>query len=110
MPAIDPGFGSYAITSGGPQDGNDGNHWRLTTMTMTSDLQPTPQRPTTLLTEQDAASYLQLTCRALQAWRYQGRGPQFVKISARAVRYRLEDLETWVETRLRSSTSDPGHA
>ncbi len=62
-----------------------------------------------LLTEVDAAAYLNLTRRALQAWRYQGRGPRYVKISARAVRYRPEDLESWVESLLRSSTSDPGH-
>ncbi len=61
-----------------------------------------------LLTEAEAAEYLKLTCRALQAWRYKGRGPQYVKISSRAVRYRLEDLEGWIENRLRSSTSDPG--
>ena len=64
--------------------------------------------PTPLLTEIEAANYLQLTRRALQAWRCQGKGPKFVKISARAVRYRLDDLEQWVEDRLRSSTSDPG--
>lgn len=63
---------------------------------------------TPLLTETDAAELLQLTPRALQAWRYQGRGPRFVKISARAVRYRREDLEQWIRHRLRSSTSDPG--
>jgi predicted DNA-binding transcriptional regulator AlpA len=64
--------------------------------------------PAPLLTEEDAAAYLKLTRRALQAWRYQGRGPRFVKISARAVRYRPEDLERWIETRLRTSTVDPG--
>ena len=64
--------------------------------------------PTPLLTEIEAAEYLQLTRRALQAWRCQGKGPKFVKISARAVRYRQGDLEQWVEDRLRSSTSDPG--
>ena len=64
--------------------------------------------PLPLLTESEAAKYLSLTNRALQAWRCQGRGPRFVKISARAVRYRLEDLERWVEERLRRSTSDPG--
>lgn len=63
-----------------------------------------------LLTEAEAAAYLSLTKRALQAWRYQGRGPHFVKISARAVRYRLEDLQEWVGDRLRRSTSDPGIA
>lgn len=76
---------------------------------MATAVQPTHARPPApLLTEEDAAAYLKLTRRALQAWRYQGRGPRFVKISARAVRYRPEDLETWVETRLRTSTVDPG--
>ena len=64
--------------------------------------------PAPLLTEIQAAEILQLTPRALQAWRYQGRGPRFVKISARAVRYRLDDVEAWIENRLRRSTSDPG--
>ena len=67
-----------------------------------------PLATTPLMTEAQAAAFLSLTRRALQAWRVQGRGPQYVKISARAVRYRPEDLERWVETRLRSSTSDPG--
>ncbi len=64
--------------------------------------QPTPP----LLTEGEAATYLRFTRRALQAWRCQGRGPRYVKISARAVRYRLEDLEQWIAERLRSSTWD----
>jgi hypothetical protein len=62
--------------------------------------------PVALLTEADAAAYLRLTRRALQAWRYQGRGPRFVKISRRAVRYRIDDLEAFVEACLRNSTSD----
>jgi len=57
-----------------------------------------------LLTEGEAAEYLRLTPRALQAWRYQGKGPQFVKISRRAIRYRLIDLEAFVEENLRRST------
>jgi len=61
-----------------------------------------------LFTETEAAAYLKLTPRALQAWRYQGRGPRFVKISRRAVRYRLGDLEAFVEEHLRSSTADTG--
>lgn len=78
---------------------------------MTAPLRPTGKLlPTPLLTEIEAAKYLQLTRRALQAWRCQGKGPKFVKISARAVRYRQDDLEQWVEDRLRSSTSDPGPA
>ena len=65
--------------------------------------------PAPLLTENQAAELLQLTPRALQAWRYQGRGPRYVKISARAIRYQLDDLQEWIAKRLRRSTSDPGH-
>lgn len=73
-------------------------------------LTPHQTARTPLLTEVEAAAYLNLTRRALQAWRYQGRGPRYVKISARAIRYRPEDLNDWIETRLRSSTSDPGYS
>lgn len=78
-------------------------------MTTTQSRATAPADPfSPLLTETEAAKYLNLTNRALQSWRYQGRGPRFVKISARAIRYRLEDLEAWVTERLRCSTSDPG--
>jgi hypothetical protein len=62
---------------------------------------------TTLLTEQDAAALLKVTKKTLQAWRYRGAGPQFLKVG-RCVRYRPEDLQTFVLMSLRSSTSDPG--
>ncbi len=57
-----------------------------------------------LLTEREAAAFLRFTPRALQEWRRNGRGPAFVKISARAVRYRLRDLLEWTEERVRHST------
>lgn len=79
-----------------------------TMLTRTSVAPGSSQPAPPLLTEVEAAAYLKLTRRALQAWRYQGRGPRFVKISARAVRYQQQDLEQWVEKRLRYSTSDPG--
>ncbi|HTG33300.1 MAG TPA: helix-turn-helix domain-containing protein [Thermoanaerobaculia bacterium] len=60
--------------------------------------------PVVLLTESEAAGYLRLTPRALQAWRYQGKGPPFVRISRRAIRYRLVDLEAFVEENLQRST------
>ena len=63
---------------------------------------------TPLLTEPQAAAYLNLTQRALQAWRCRGGGPRYVKISARAIRYRKSDLGLFVDERLRSSTSDVG--
>jgi len=48
------------------------------------------------------------TPRALQDWRMRGSGPRYVKISARSVRYRRQDLELWAEERIRTSTSDDG--
>lgn len=66
--------------------------------------------PDALLREDQAAAFLGFTPRALQSWRHRGGGPDFVKVSARAVRYRRSDLLTWAAARLRSSTSDQGSA
>ena len=72
--------------------------------------QPTERDPDVLLRETEAASFLGFTPRALQAWRQRGEGPLFVRISARAIRYRRRDLISWSEERLRISTSDSGTA
>ncbi|RMH15041.1 MAG: DNA-binding protein [Gemmatimonadetes bacterium] len=61
-----------------------------------------------LLTEKEAAKILRFSVRTLQKWRTRGAGPRFVHVSQRAVRYRLPDLEDWIEQRLRCSTSDRG--
>ncbi len=61
-----------------------------------------------LLDERQAAEALGLTPRTLQEWRRTGGGPPFVRVSSRCVRYRVADLETWIEARLRRSTSDTG--
>jgi predicted DNA-binding transcriptional regulator AlpA len=63
-----------------------------------------------LLTERQAADALGFTPRTLAEWRYRGGGPPFVRVSARAVRYRPDDLDAWARERLRTSTSDPGPA
>ncbi len=64
--------------------------------------------PNQLLTENQVADYLNLSPRSLQAWRYRGGGPPFIAISRRAVRYRKDDLDQWVSSLVRTSTSDPG--
>lgn len=58
--------------------------------------------PSELLTELQAAEFLKFTPRALQAWRIRGGGPSFVKISSRAVRYRMKDLTKWIDSKIKS--------
>ncbi len=60
-----------------------------------------------LLTEKEAAAEIGLSVRFLQQRRYRGDGPAFVRISARCVRYRPQDLDAWAIARRRTSTSDP---
>ena len=48
--------------------------------------------PDLLLRPGQAAELLGFTPRALEAWRHRGGGLLFVRVSARAVRYRRRDL------------------
>jgi excisionase family DNA binding protein len=57
-----------------------------------------------LLNEAQAADYLNVSARTLQAWRVQGRGPLFTKLS-RAVRYRRADLDAYVARGVVQSTT-----
>lgn len=45
----------------------------------------------------DAADYLGLTPQALKHWRQRGGGPRFLVWGRRTVRYRLVDLDNWLE-------------
>ena len=62
--------------------------------------------PDILLNESQAAQFLGFSQRALQAWRCRGGGPEFIKVSARAIRYSRRSLIAWIDDRRRSSTSD----
>ena len=64
--------------------------------------------PLNLLTEKEVAQRTGFSIRTLQSWRMRGGGPHFVRISARCIRYRPQDVEAWIEQRLRTSTSDVG--
>ncbi len=59
-------------------------------------LRPIASEPDALLTEIDAADFLRLSIRTLQAWRHQRCGPAFVR-AGRAIRYRRDDLIAWIE-------------
>lgn len=60
-----------------------------------------------LLTTDAAAQYIGVRRKTLEWWRLTGAGPQFIKMS-RLVRYRRSDIDAWVESRIRQSTSDRG--
>lgn len=60
----------------------------------------------TLLTTEQAGDVLGLTRRALEERRRRGSGPPYVRVGATTVRYRLSDLETWIEERVYTSTSE----
>jgi excisionase family DNA binding protein len=59
------------------------------------------------LTTKAAAEKLTLKKTTLEAWRCRGGGPKFIKIG-RAVRYRPEDLDAFIESSVRESTSAEG--
>jgi DNA-binding transcriptional MerR regulator len=52
-----------------------------------------------LLDQRQAAKLVNVQARTLEGWRRRGCGPPFIRLSARAVRYRLEDLERWITER-----------
>ena len=58
-----------------------------------------------LLTEVQAAEFLNLSVRTLQSWRVSGSKIPFVRCG-RAVRYKIRDLRAWIDANTVSSTSE----
>jgi excisionase family DNA binding protein len=58
-----------------------------------------------LLTPAEAAEFLGVSASYLAKARMNGTGPRFIKLG-RSVRYRLPDLEDFLRTRSRTSTSE----
>lgn len=61
-----------------------------------------------MLDTREAAARLHLSPRTLEGLRVRGEGPPFIKLGARSVRYAKGDLEEWIASRRRRSTSDAG--
>jgi hypothetical protein len=59
-----------------------------------------------LLTPKEAARYLSMTERFLEARRTRGDGPPFIKVSENRVRYSIADLRSWAAERRCTSTAD----
>jgi predicted DNA-binding transcriptional regulator AlpA len=50
------------------------------------------------LKEEDVARDLSISVRTVQGWRSDGRGPPFLKVTSRIVRYPRELYEAWKES------------
>jgi excisionase family DNA binding protein len=59
----------------------------------------TPQA-TPLLTPKTASEFLGIPEGTLAQWRSQRRGPTFIKLEGRLVRYRASDLEQYIASRI----------
>ncbi|MGG5172685.1 helix-turn-helix transcriptional regulator [Pseudarthrobacter sp. J1738] len=52
------------------------------------------------------AEWLGITPGALAQMRYLGKGPRFVKIGGRSIRYMESDLMSWIEAQTRQQTGE----
>ena len=71
-------------------------------MTMHS---PAVSPPPATLTTRTAAEYLSLQPATLEQWRWNGKGPRFVKLG-RSVRYRQADLDAFLDARVFNNTTE----
>ena len=49
-----------------------------------------------LLNEKEAAVLIGVSVKTLQARRYLGQEPAFIRLSGKAVRYKQSDIEAWI--------------
>jgi hypothetical protein len=61
-----------------------------------------------LLNTNEAANYLGLSKAFLERDRWAGAKVPFIKIGNRAVRYRIQDLDVYIQSRIRYSTTSLG--
>ncbi len=63
------------------------------------------ESPARYFNTRQAAAYLNLSHQYLEIARHKGGGPQYIKL-AKAVRYRLEDLDEWMDSHTQKHTAD----
>ena len=64
-----------------------------------------PQTPTAFLTKSEAAEYLGISKKTLQRWRFDYKGPTYVKLNGKLIRYHHADLDEWMNQQI--VTHDP---
>ena len=58
-----------------------------------------------LINEFEAAGELDVSVSTLRKWRITGKGPKFIRLSPRCIRYRRDWLEKYADARAYTSTS-----
>ena len=63
-----------------------------------------------VISRKEAALILGVSAKSLANWAVEGKGPKFIKHAGRngRVGYRLSDIYAYIDSRTRTSTSDPG--
>jgi predicted DNA-binding transcriptional regulator AlpA len=69
---------------------------------LSSDNQPPPSK---YYNTKQAAAYLGLSTQYMEIARHKGSGPQYIKL-AKAVRYRVHDLDEWMGRHLQRHTAE----
>jgi predicted DNA-binding transcriptional regulator AlpA len=77
---------------------------RITEVSLPANLTDLPPR---YLRTPEASRFVGLSIRTLEKHRIYGTGPRYSKLGGRVV-YRVEDLQAWVVSGAKVSTSDPG--
>lgn len=68
----------------------------------------TPEEAMVTLDNTQAAARCQVKPQTLRVWRHLGKGPRFIRLSNNGfgrVRYRLSDVEAWLDERTYTSTA-----
>jgi predicted DNA-binding transcriptional regulator AlpA len=52
-----------------------------------------------LLNEQEVATRLSISIPTVRRWRLLRQGPKYLKVGSTSVRYRPEDVESWLDSR-----------
>lgn len=88
------------VTDSNP--GEPGGAARLDSESRVASTSPGLDHSTGLLTEREAARLLGLSMKTLARWRSSGRrGPRFIKLGAKAIRYDPAELRRFIEKGLR---------
>jgi predicted DNA-binding transcriptional regulator AlpA len=63
-----------------------------------------PEREQELMTPAEVSARVRVAVKTLEGWRYRGEGPPWFRAGSRAVRYRRQDVDRWLEQRVAAAT------